>query len=371
MNKKLITALVALSLIVPTTANAALKNQTARPSVAILDTAIDTSLPLFNGKIIQEVCLIEWTTCPNGQSFMEGPGAASMPVSLMSKNGFDHGTQMVSTFITNNPNVDVVFIKVIGNSATGARQTAGEAAVYNALRWVKQNASKYNIQAVTMSQGHHNLGPAGTDYCPKTPITEQSIKDLAAMDIPVFFPVGNGGDYKRIDWPACLDVSVSVGAVDRSPFIAGNTNYDDSKVDMFATGYVTVPSVGNVVKNIAGSSAATQVVAAKWLEIKSKNPSASMNDILNAFKATLVNVTGKPGTFQKLIDVNAALSYQPSSAVDNTAKILAEKEAAKAALKAQVDAAIAAAEAQYQIELKAAQDKLAATKSTWLAKLNG
>ena len=33
--------------------------------------------------------------------------------------------------------------------------------------------------------------------------------------------------------------------------------------------------------------------------------------------------------------------------------------------------AIAAAEAQYQIELKAAQDKLAATKSTWLAKLNG
>lgn len=370
MNKKLITALVALSLIVPTTANAALKNQSDRPTVAILDTAIDTSLPLFNGKIIQEVCLTEWTTCPNGMSYMEGPGAASMPAALISKNGFDHGTQMVSTFITNNPNVDVVFIKIIGNTSTGARQTAGEASVYNALRWVKQNASKYNIQAVTMSQGHHNLGAAGTDYCPKTPITEQSIKDLAAMEIPVFFPVGNGGDYKRIDWPACLDVSISVGAVDRSPFIAGNTNYDDSKVDMFTTGYVTVPSVGNVVKNIAGSSAATQVAAAKWLEVKSKT-SLSMNDILTAFKSTSISVQGKVGTFKKLIDVNAAISYKPTNVVDEAAKLLAEQAAAKAALKAQVDAAIAAAEAQYQIELKAAQDKLAATKTTWLAKLNG
>ena len=370
MNKKLITALAALSLIVPTTAHAALKNQTARPSVAILDTAIDTSLPLFNGKIIQEVCLIEWTTCPNGMSYMEGPGAASMPAALIAKNGFDHGTQMVSTFITNNPNVDVVFIKVIGNTATGARQTAGEASVYNALRWVKQNASKYNIQAVTMSQGHHNLGAAGTDYCPKTPITEQSIKDLNAMDIPVFFPVGNGADYKRIDWPSCLDVSVSVGAVDRSPFIAGNTNYDDAKVDMFTSGYVTVPSVGNVVKNIAGSSAATQVAAAKWLELKAKT-SYDMNTILTAFKATSVSVQGKVGTFKKLIDLNAALSYKPTAVIDDSAKILAEQAAAKAALKSQVDAAIAAAEAQYQIELKAAQDKLAATKSTWLAKLNG
>lgn len=370
MNKKLITALVALSLIVPTTAHAALKNQTARPSVAILDTAIDTSLPLFNGKIIQEVCLLEWTTCPNGTSFMEGPGAASMPSNLITLNGFDHGTQMVSTFIMNNPNVDVVFIKIIGNTSTGARQTAGEASVYNALRWVKQNAAKYNIQAVTMSQGHHRLGLAGTDYCPKTPITEQSIKDLNAMDIPVFFPVGNAGDYKRIDWPACIEVSVSVGAVDRSPFIAGNTNYDDPKVDMLAPGYVTVPSVGNVLKNIAGSSAATQVAAAKWLEIKSKT-SYSMNDVSTAIKSTLTSVQGKVGTFKKLLDVNAALLYKPAIVVDEAAKLLAEQEAAKALLQNEVDKAIAAAEAQYQVELKAAQDKLAATKALWLAKLNG
>ena len=72
MNKKLITALIAITLAVPTTAHAAgIQNRTgSTPAVAILDTAIDTSLPAFQGKIIQEVCILEWTTCPNGKSFM-------------------------------------------------------------------------------------------------------------------------------------------------------------------------------------------------------------------------------------------------------------------------------------------------------------
>ena len=115
MNKKLISALIAITLSLPTTAYAAgLKNRTdSTPAVAILDTAIDTSLPAFQGKIIQEVCILEWTTCPNGQSFMEGPGAASMPSDLIVKNGFDHGTQMTSVFLKTNPDVNVVFIKII------------------------------------------------------------------------------------------------------------------------------------------------------------------------------------------------------------------------------------------------------------------
>ena len=108
MNKKLIAALIAITLAVPTTAHAAgLQNRTgSTPAVAILDTAIDTSLPAFQGKIIQEVCILEWTTCPNGKSFMEGPGAASMPANLIKTNGFDHGTFMSSVSVANNPNLN-------------------------------------------------------------------------------------------------------------------------------------------------------------------------------------------------------------------------------------------------------------------------
>jgi hypothetical protein len=362
MNKKLITALLSLTLIAPFMSHAEAAPQA--PTIAIMDTGIDDTLPAFQGKILTEVCILEWTTCPNGTSFQESPHAAVVPSNIINLNGFDHGTQMASTFIATNPNANIVFIKIIGNTAAGLRQTAGEASVYNALNWVKQNATKYNIQAVSMSQGHHNLGTTA-DYCPKTPITEQAVKDLMSMQIPVFFPSGNGADYKRIDWPACIDASISVGATDRSDLIATNTNYDSAKLDFFATGYLTVASPGNVMKNIAGSSAAIQVAAAKWLAFKSAKPNATYNDILDALKSTASSTNGRQGTFNKLINLNAALSYVPGP---SQAELAA---AAKALLQSQVDAAIAAAEAQYQIELKTAQDKLAATRALWLAKLNG
>ena len=320
---------------------------------------------------------------------MEGPGAASMPADLIKINGFDHGTQMTSVLMESNPNMNVIFIKVIGNTATGGRQIAFESTVFNALNWVKANASRYNIQAVTMAQGHHNLGVAGTDYCPKTPATQSSVENLASVGIPVFFPSGNGRDYKRIDWPACIDASVSVGYVDRIGEIAANSNYDEAKLDFFAPGFFTVAGPAGLVKNISGSSAAIQSAAGSFIALKSSKPNLSMQSLIDLLKSTSKNTAGRQGTIKKLIDISSAMnstSVQPvqsgptaeqiaaaKAAADKLAadKLAADKLAAKAVLQAQVNAAIAAAETQYQSELKAAQDKLAATKASWLAKLNG
>lgn len=365
MNKKLISALIAITLSIPTTAYAAgIQNRSdSTPAVAILDTAIDTSLPAFQGKIIQEVCILEWTTCPNGKSFMEGPGSASMPANLITQNGFDHGTFMTSVFLQTNPNVNVVFIKIIGNTSTGLRQNAGEASVYNALNWVKNNASKYNIQAVTMSQGMHNLN-SGTDYCPKTPTTQQSVKDLIAIGIPTFFPSGNGRDYVRIDWPACLDESISVGYVDQQNEISINSNNDTAKLDFFAPGFFSIAGPGNVAKNISGSSAAIQVAGAQWIKLKSAKPSYTYDQLLTAFSSTASSTIGRQGTFKKLININAALLYNAGPTAEQIA-------AQKAALKADVDLQIAKAQAEYDAAVKAAADKLAATKALQLARLNG
>ena len=38
-----------------------------------------------------------------------------------------------------------------------------------------------------MSQGHRNLGPAGTDYCPSTPNTKNTIATLASSGVATFF----------------------------------------------------------------------------------------------------------------------------------------------------------------------------------------
>ena len=119
MNKKIIAALLLLTIWVPVNAQAALKNQTQpTPTLAIVDTAIDTSLPIFNGKIVAEVCIMDWSLCPNQSSFMEGVGAASLPSHQISLDGFDHGTQMASAAVMSNPNMNIVFIRIFGFDPT-------------------------------------------------------------------------------------------------------------------------------------------------------------------------------------------------------------------------------------------------------------
>ena len=109
MNKKILTALITVVLSI-TSFNMASANTPKPATVAILDTAIDTSLPIFKDKIVQEVCILEWNSCPNGSNFMEGPGAAVMPNNFMSQNGFDHGTKMAYTSVITNPNIKIVFV---------------------------------------------------------------------------------------------------------------------------------------------------------------------------------------------------------------------------------------------------------------------
>ena len=256
MNKKIISALIALTLVLPTTAHAAIKNQTvdSQATLAIIDTAVDTSIPEFAGKIVYEVCIIQWSTCPNGKTFMEGAGAAGMPLNFMKINGFDHGTQMTYLALANNPNMKVLFIRIIGNNPDGIRQVATEAAVYNALQWVIDNKDKYNIKAVTMAQASSNW-VAGSDYCPKTPITQSKIQTLVASNIPVFLPAGNDFNYEKLRWPACLPESIAVGATMPTKAVAVYTNYDPKLIDFFALGTTTTYGPGNVKLPIAGTSA--------------------------------------------------------------------------------------------------------------------
>jgi hypothetical protein len=379
MKNKLITAVLTLSLLSPVAISQA--SGADAPVLAILDTAIDTSIPALQGKVVGEVCILEWALCPNGTNFQEGAGAASMSPDLITKNGFDHGTLMASTAVQHNPNIKILFIKIIGNTSTGLRKPTGESTISAALFWVKENAAKYNVKAVSLSQGSSGLlGKSGTDYCPTFPRTISAVQSLNAMSIPVFSAVGNARDYARIDWPSCVPDVVSVGAVDQIGEITSYSNNDSALLDFFALGNMPAVGPGNITKNIAGTSSATQVAAATYLSLSSSTGKSGI-DLINIMKANATNTVGRQGSFKKRI--TSATSAAPNTAVadaaakaaaDAAAKAAADaaaKAAAKAALQAQVNAAITAAETQYQNELKIAQDKLAATKAMWLAKLNG
>jgi hypothetical protein len=309
MNKKLITALVAITLSMPMTANAALRSSTVpTPTLAVLDTALDASVPAFAGRITHEVCILEWNTCPNGKSFMEGPGSGlTYPANFTSSKIFSHGTQMVSAAIQSNPNLNIVFVRIIGNTFRGDRQIANEKTVVQGLNWVLQNASKFNIKAVAMSQGHHNLTPLA-DYCPNTPNTKNAIINLKNVGVPTFFATGNNRDYKRIDWPACINESISVGAVDQIDEIAIYSNADTARTDFYALGAMRLSVPGGAMANAAGTSVSAQVAAAKWVALSTAKPTLSYDQLYALFDKTSTALKSPKVEFGKLINLDGALN---------------------------------------------------------------
>ena len=300
-----------VTLAIPTiSANAAsLQNKNvAQPTIAILDTALDTSLPIFKDKILFEACVTQWSSCPNGLSEMEGTNSSTLKPEWISKNGFDHGTQIASIAVATNPNVKIVFVRIIGTSSTGLRQSTSEATVYNALDWVIRNKDKFNIQAVSMSQGHSAGRNPNPNYCPSTPITEGKINQLMTAGVPVFFPTGNARNYSKIDWPACIPSSVAIGATMPAETIAIYSNHDPLLTDFFALGQVKATNPGGRVVNVGGTSAATVIAATQWATIKASKPHLTYSQIYDLISKTSKPTYNSKITGGKLINLGAALN---------------------------------------------------------------
>lgn len=309
---------MALTLALPITANAAPKvnlksTSLPAPTIAILDSAIDMSQDKIKSRVVYEVCLIEiiegsTARCPDGQTKMEGPGAATLPVSRLSLGKFDHGTLMVDQAIQTNPNVNIVFIRIIGQRENGAREYTNEATVFNALQWVYDNQSKFNIQSVAMPQASHYLGAAGTDYCPKTPTTQSKVQSLNSIGVGVFFPTGNNRDLKRISWPACLPESIAVGATMPTGSVATYSNYDPLLTDFYARGTTVLYGVNAKKTNFAGTSASVVVASTSWATVKAAKSHLGYAEMYDLMARTSTPTRNSKVANAKLINLQAALN---------------------------------------------------------------
>lgn len=295
--KKLITmAIIASSIIINTMpAEANLKTRTSVPTLAILDTALDTSIPSIKSKLIAEVCILDWPSCPNGKSFMEGAGSSVLPMNILSTANFNHGTQMASVAIANNPNLNIVFVRIFGHTSKGQRQTTGINTLVNALNWVKSNKDKYNIVAVSASQGATapviNKSATST-YCSPTAL-DSVIASLDSVGLPVFFPSGNSGMNAKmvgkIEWPACISQSIAVGGVESGshldkPQISLTSSYDEKLVDLWGEIGQNVYLPGNVSGYAYGTSVSAQVIAAKYVYLKTLKPSLTTSQLISLMK---------------------------------------------------------------------------------------
>lgn len=316
MNKKVMAVFASICVVLSQysyAGNAAVKNNTINtPSLAIIDTGLDTSLPIFSGKIIQEVCLIGWSTCPNGSGYQEGAGASVVDKRLISTPRFAHGTQMASIAINTNPNMNIVFIRIVGHTSDLREQIVPDSTIESALNWVANNKDKYNIKAVSMAQGTLAKNSKSLDYCYKASNVDLAVNKLLALGVPSFFSAGNNFNYTQINWPACIPAAISVSATDKGGWINNYTNYDKALTDIFALGETNATSPGGKVSKVSGTSVSVSIAAANWVKLTTAKPALSYSElyslVLKTAGETKGSTTSKIPLVKARFDIEKAIN---------------------------------------------------------------
>ena len=240
--------------------------------LAIIDTAINSNnFP----SIIHEVCFTtvkssipsQNMSCPNGELFMEGPKSASAPWPKSVNNGTYHGDSMVKAALATNPNLKIVFIRFADVTVSGNHRGDSEALIA-AIDWVSKNASKYSIDALSISQSG-----VSTDLKTKARVlhpacsnatTISAVSQLGANNIPTFAATGNDGLKTLVGFPACIPGVIGVGALGNATQLEKATNTGPG-LDMVAPGKVSITKYNGSPTDTAGSSVATAVSAASYV----------------------------------------------------------------------------------------------------------
>jgi hypothetical protein len=268
------------------------------PAIVVIDNGTNTAL--FGDKIAYEVCMVSMTACPNGQKTMEGTGAANLPATK--NKDFNHGTQMISLVLRFNPNVKVIPIRIVGMTPAGNPGLYNLDDVNKAFDWVVANRVKFNIAAVSLSQG------AVLANCKVPAGMSDKIAALKSFNVPVIAAVGNNSNRTAVFSPSCLPDTVSVGATDNpwpgiqpyeydpkaAPYIARYSNGATGQVDFYVNGRWNATMLDGTTKFTVGTSNSTAVMAAWWV----LNRKASFDETFNYLMSTTIDannewVTGK------------------------------------------------------------------------------
>jgi hypothetical protein len=263
-------------------------------TLVIIDSGINTQLPWAKAAVVEEACFIEFGNCPNMLPSMVGPGAASLDPALIKDKAMSHGTQMASIAVAANPNVKIVFIRIVGLSAKGYATTYTTKAVTLALDWVAANADRLNVGAVSVSIGRVYKEAA----CPMSsdPKLQPLIIQLAAKNIPTVISSGNNSNQTKITYPACIPQAIAVGATDTPysmPEISGwvypimlisNSGPD---LDLYALGRAATTDVHGNTTVTLGTSNATALVATRLAQ--SLSDGSTLDTVMGKVNASLQN----------------------------------------------------------------------------------
>jgi hypothetical protein len=219
--------------------------------------------------------------------------------------------------LLSNPNLNIVFVRIVGNTNRGTQQTYGLKTLVNALTWVNNNRAKYNIVAVASSHATNTpvIRMKTANYCSPT-LLDPVILNLNSSGVPVFFPSGNSGlnpgMKDKIEWPACIKQSVAVGGVETlnldRPQISLTSNYDKNLVDLWGEVHLPIINPGNIPGYAYGTSVSVQVIAAKYVQLKSAKPTYTLDQLITLMKSSSVPLEKINNQEVKLFDLLKAIN---------------------------------------------------------------
>src|SRR5262245_25375968 len=295
--------------------------------VAVIDSGVDSAHPFLAGKVVEEACYSttsgaqSTTLCPNGAQQQIGPGAAA-PCPLEAQ-GCWHGTHVAGIVAGNGTPADLpiwgvgkganliaiqVFSQINRFLDCGGQPPclgAYTSDILAALERVYTLRTNYAIAAVNMSLGG-GLFDATCDEQEYKPF----IDNLRSAGIATVVAAGNDGSTSEISAPACVSTAVSVGATTKQNQVADFSNVAPF-LSLFAPGDEIISSYPDGQFAVAsGTSMASPHVAGAWAILKQAKPSATVDEVLQAFTATGVMITdGRAGgvTTKPRIQVDLAL----------------------------------------------------------------
>lgn len=301
----------------------------AGQTVAILDTGVDKTHPFLSGKVVSEACYssnstISSSVCPGGVSSSTSSGSGINCTTLI--DGCRHGTHVAgiaagkgTSFSGVARDAKIIAIQIFSrfdsfDSCKGetpcvrtftSDQIAGLERVF-ALR------NTFNIASVNMSIG----GGRFVSNCDSSNASiKTAIDNLRSAGIATVIASGNDSYKDAISAPACVSSAISVGATgDGSGFFTAQDEVADfsnsaSFLSLLAPGTLINSSVpGGGFANFQGTSMATPHVAGAWAVLKSKKPTATVDEILNALRNTGLPITDVNGITKPRIKVDAAIN---------------------------------------------------------------
>ena len=285
-------------------------------AVAVLDTGIQLSHPVFAGRIASQACYSNaggfgggTSVCPGEAPSSTAAGSGDMCSSSI--DGCEHGTHVAGIAagrsFSGSPaangialNATLISVQVFTEfdpATCGglpcvlsfvSDQVAGLERVYS-LR------NTFRIAAVNMSLG--SLATFGDQpTCDSSNASRKAVIDqLRSVGIATIVASGNEGSPSSVSAPACISSAISVGSVDDG---SGGTIADSVSnfsngapfLSLLAPGRWITSSIPNGFGEMQGTSMASPHVAGAWALMKQRKPLAGVAEILQSFLRTGVPV---------------------------------------------------------------------------------